>query len=78
MFQYGICTEPDEDIFYRQCKALEKRFPGMKKEELLEDVDGTLIQGYIHPAGEITVRNDFYVGAVWVESEFDLRPYFKK
>jgi len=78
MFEYTICTEPDEDIFYRQCKALEKRFPEMQKEELLEDVDGTLIQEYIHPKGEITVKNDYYIGIVSVDSEFDLRPYFKK
>lgn len=78
MYRYIICTAPDEDIFYRQCKALEKQFPEMKKEELLEDVDCTLIQDYLHPSGEITVKNDHYIGVVSVDSEFDLRPYFKK
>lgn len=78
MFEYAICTEPDEDVFYRQCKALEKRFPEMKKLNMLDDVDGTLIQRYIHPEGKIKVKNDYLVGAVWVQSEFDLSPYFKK
>ena len=78
MFEYAICTEPDEDIFYRQCKALEKRFPEMAKLKLLDDVDGTLIQRYVHSKGMIRVKNDYLVGAVWVQSEFDLRPYFKK
>ena len=76
MFDYTICNMPDAVLFEKQCRALEKHIPQLTAEPILEDVDGTLIQSYRHPRGEVTVRNDMYIGALWVESEFDLKPFF--
>lgn len=76
MFHYSICTIQDYDLFCRQCTALEKRIPGLVKGDVLEDVDGTLIQKYTKDNQEIRVYNSMYVDAVYVESEFDLKTYF--
>lgn len=35
MFSYGICNIPDEEIFFKQCKALEKNIKGLKKKDYL-------------------------------------------
>lgn len=78
MYDYNICTVADEELFYRQCTAIEKAIPFLTKEELLEDVDGSLIQKYTHPEGIIKVRNDMQVDALYVTSDFDLLPFFDK
>ena len=44
MFHYSICNIADESVFQKQCKALEKFVPQIRKEELLHDVDGSLTQ----------------------------------
>ena len=75
---YMICKQPDEDLFHRQCAAFERKFPNLRKDDLLEDVDGSAYQTYHHEAGDFVVRNDCYVGCLYVESDFDLVPYFKK
>lgn len=77
-FYYLICDTPDDDLFYRQCAALEKNITGLQKDSILEDVDGSLIQVYRHAHGEIQVTNSYYHGELCVESDFDLFPYFKK
>lgn len=76
MFDYNICTVADRELFYKQCKAIEKNIPNLTKDEILEDVDGTLTQIYSHSNGKITVKNDEPVGALYVRSDFDLLPYF--
>ena len=78
MYDYNICTVDDEEIFYKQCKALEKHIPNLVKVDLLQDVDGTLIQEYKLRDKTIIVKNDCYVGAVYIQSEIDIEPYFNK
>ena len=39
MYQYTICNQPDEDIFRRQCEALERKISGIVKVSELTDVD---------------------------------------
>ena len=74
-YSVTICNQPDEILFEKQCAAIEK-IPHVKKAKLLEDVDGSKHQYYNHPKGEISVVNDFYVGCLYVDSDFDLSPYF--
>lgn len=76
MFQYNICNQADIELFQKQCVALEKRLPELKADQLLQDVDGSLIQRYTHPKGVVTVRNDMQIDALYVSSDFDLLPYF--
>ena len=78
MFSYSICDVPDEEIFFKQCEALEKNIKGLKKEKLLVDVDDTKIQIYYYDNKEIKVINSYYENELYVESEIDLEPFFKK
>lgn len=78
LFMYNICNQADEELFRKQCQALENRIPGLQAEELLEDVDGTKIQRYRHHKGTVKVKNDVQVDAVYVESDFELLAYFAK
>ena len=77
-FHYKIYDVPDEEIFYRQCTALENHIPGLTKERLLMDGDGSLYQIYYHEKGELTVNNDFMYGYLYIESDFDIEPYFEQ
>ena len=76
MKNYTICTQPDQELFKRQCIALEKHIPNLVKEDLLKDVDGSIFQKYHHTTGMVRVCNDNYIGCLYIESEFDLEPYF--
>ena len=76
MFQYNICTEPDREIFIRQCRALEKHIPGLIKCDLLEDADGSEFQIYKLNDKEIVVHNSYDIGAVFIESDIDIDKYF--
>ena len=76
-FEYTICDQPDEELFQKQCAAFEKKFPDIRKENVLEDVDGSLYQTYHHTDGDFIVSNDYNVGCLYVESDFDLIPYFE-
>jgi len=76
MFDYTVCTQADVELFYKQCAAIEKNIPNLEKQELLEDVDGTLSQRYAHTKGSIVVKNDLQVDALYVTADFDLLPYF--
>lgn len=76
MFDYTICNQPDVDIFKRQCQALEKHIPDIKKGRLLTDVDGSQTQLYLLDDTSITVHNSYYIGAVYIESEIDLAQFF--
>ena len=78
VFEYNICTCSDETLFRRQCEMIEKNVPGISHIETLEDVTGTLVQCYTHPLGQILVRNDKDIDALFVQSDFDLLPYFQK
>ncbi|MBQ5865606.1 MAG: hypothetical protein IIW56_02870 [Oscillospiraceae bacterium] len=76
MFDYTVCTQADVELFHKQCAAIEKNIPNLKKHDLLEDVDGTLSQRYDHDRGQIVVKNDVQVDALYVTADFDLLPYF--
>lgn len=76
MFNYSICNEPDREVFIKQCKALEKYIPDIDKGELLEDVDGSETQLYTVNGKKISVHNSQYIGAVFVDSDIDLKIYF--
>ena len=76
MHEYTICTVADEEIYRKQCQAIEKRF-NIKPENVLEDVDGSLISVYHYDDKEILVINDEDTGIVQVKSEIELKQFFK-
>ncbi|MEG0339201.1 MAG: hypothetical protein RR573_04730 [Oscillospiraceae bacterium] len=78
MFDYNICNQADNDVFISQCKAIESNIYGLIKEETIEDVDGSVFQKYTLRNLSLTVYNDKEVDAIYIKSDFDLVPYFKK
>ena len=60
-------------MFRDTCRKIEEHFPDADKEKLLVDVDGTTIQSYLKRGLEIVVFDDYDIGAVFVQSEIDLR-----
>ena len=78
MFHYSICNIADESVFQRQCKAIEEHVPRITKEEMLNDVDGSLTQMYSVDGKVISVNNSKYNDSVYVDSEIEQKQYFKK
>lgn len=78
MHEYNICNQADEELFHKQCRAIEGHIPDLLADEPLRDVDGTLVQKYTHAKGTIKVKNDVQTDALFVVADFDLLPYFKK
>lgn len=76
MYEYNICTNADKTIFLKQCNALEKHIPNLRKRQQLIDVDESITQIYMLEDKIITVHNSYYIGAVYVQSDVDLLPYF--
>lgn len=75
-FFYSICDQFAPDLFPKQCAALEKHIPNLQKVRLLEDVDSSTWQFYSSPHGELVVRNDYSINELYIESDFDIEPYF--
>jgi hypothetical protein len=73
MLSYNIAKNADKKAFDNICTLIESKVTDIKKEELLEDVDGTQIQIYNAPGGKIKIYNDYEVDAVYVDSEVDLK-----
>ena len=76
-YEHIICSPPNRELFYKQCAAIEKHIPNLRKESMLEDVDGSLIQSYYLENEQILVINDEDFGLV-VNTNIDIEPYFKK
>lgn len=71
-YTYTISKEADNDAFDKICLEIEKGLKSIGKEELLIDVDGSLIQRYRVENKLIKVFNDYEVDAVYVDSDIDL------
>lgn len=77
IYKYDICTCSDTEIYQNQCNVIKKKFPNYFI-KTLDDVDGTEICILVEGDNKIKVCNDMNIGAVYVESTFDLLPYFAK
>lgn len=77
MFEYNVCNVFDTSIFNKQCLAIEKHIPNIKKSDLLTDVDGSLLKKYVFDDDKIVkVENDVLLG-VTIKSDVPLEQYFK-
>lgn len=76
MFEYQICNMAEDEIFKKQCIAIEKNITPLQKEKLLEDVDGSLIQKYDYQGKNISVYSDHFINEVYVKSEIELTQFF--
>lgn len=73
MFSYNIAKNADNKAFEDICTLIESKVTNIKKEKVLEDVEGTQIQIYNASGGKIKVYNDYEVDAVYIDSEIDLK-----
>ena len=76
IFEYMICNIADKEIFEKQCAALEKKYPNLKKEQQLQDADDSEIQIYNLSGKKIRVYNSYYLNEVYVRSDVDLMAFF--
>ena len=74
MFDYTLSTEVDI-VAFNEYDSLIKKIPNIKTEELLEDVDGSVIQVYYLDDKKIKLIMDEDVGATYIESEIELKNY---
>ena len=72
MYDYNIFPSYDIEKFKTACKKIENFVPDLQKEQILIDVDSTVIQIYHKENFKIKVTCDIFVDAVWVESETEL------
>ena len=72
MFNYTVAKEADNKAFLNACAKIEKEVKPLKKEKLLVDVDGSLIQVYYTDNKKIKVLNDYEIDAVYIEAEKEL------
>lgn len=75
-YSYNIRDQADETLFYKQCDALEKNIPNIRKIDFRQDVDSSIIQIYEVGNQKIEVYNDTNVGAIYIKSEIDLEQLF--
>ena len=75
MYSYTLSKHADDNIFRKACLTLEQHIPNLKKEKLLEDVDGSLIQIYVGNDFSIRVDSDCEVDAVYIDSDIELAMY---
>lgn len=76
MFEYWICNQADEEIFQKQCEAIERNIVPLEKREMLKDVDDSKIQTYNFQGKDIKVYNDYSMNEVYVKSEIELQQFF--
>lgn len=72
MYEYNVCPTASNERFTEMCHHIEQSIPGIVKEDLLIDVDGTGIQRYSMDGKKIMVLNDYDVDAVYIESEIEI------
>ena len=77
MFDHTVFRDNSPAQFKRACSVIEREFPDCHKQKLLIDVDGSTIQTYSVSGKEITVYDDYFVGAVYIKSEIDLNRLFE-
>ena len=69
MYSYTISKSANAEVFRETCNLIEQHYPQIKKDPLLEDVDGSLVQIYRIEEGQIRVESDFQVDAVYADSD---------
>ena len=72
-YEYNICPEYNRKEFKRIVELLKIKVKNIIEIKYIEaPLDGDQLQILIIDEGKIVVKNDFMVGAVWVESDIEL------
>lgn len=78
-YKYDITIWPENspEQFRKACTKLENAYSEVKKDDLLVDVDGSLIQVYSLHEKEIVIYDDYDFGYVFALSDYDIRDALK-
>ena len=71
MYSYNICNQPDDKLFQKSVNKL-KNIPDMDYVNTIKDVDDSLIAKFICRDGNVFIKNDEIVGALYIESDKDI------
>ena len=77
MYKYTVYKEADNEKFKEACKKIVNGLDNLTVNQPIIDVDGSIIQKYTSPNGNIKVFNDYEVDAVYIDSEVDLDDIIK-
>ena len=77
-YSYTVAMSVDDAVFAEYCSMLELNINNIKKDSLLIDVDGSETQVYHYNGKKIIVHNSCDVDAVFIDSQFDLLPFFDR
>lgn len=75
MTVYYLHKEYDKEKFYEICRAIEVLYKDYKKEQLLVDVDDSLIQTYTNGDKEIIIDNCAESGMIKARANVDLSDF---
>jgi hypothetical protein len=73
---YKVDNSNDEEVFENQYIVLEQRIPGLVRGELFYDENNNKIQEFILGDKHLWLFNNYERRLIYMESEFDLDPYF--
>ncbi|MEH6945200.1 hypothetical protein [Bacillus sp. JJ722] len=74
-FSYNIWPERNVELFKQYLEIL-KNIPKCKlKGNILEDIDGSLLGIFKLKGKNIVLKDDEYVGALYIDSEIDISKY---
>ena len=71
-YETTIWRDNNPEKFHEACARIEQTYPHAQKEDLLIDVDGSLIQVYRIEGKKAVIYDDYDVGGVFALSEIDL------
>jgi hypothetical protein len=77
MYKYTVYKEADNEKFKETCKKIVNGVNNLTANEPIIDVDGSTIQKYDSPNGNIKVCNDYEIDAVYIDSEVNLDDVLK-
>ena len=72
MYSYNISHTVNKKCFEAVCRLIENKVDGILNQQILEDVDGSIIRIYDTAKGKIKVYNDYYIDAVYIDSDVEL------
>ena len=72
MYSYNVSNTVNKTCFEAVCRLIENKVCGILNQQTLEDVDGSIVRIYDTAKGKIKVYNDYYIDAVYIDSDVEL------
>lgn len=78
MHHINICNQTDKELFFKALDKIKKTKGFIMQGKLLEDVDGSLIAVFQYEGGKVLLKNDEYIGALFIESDNNIEDVMYK